>query len=99
MHISGHIEEFEQRFSILRDKPDNAGAISAVYTWTGNADQAFKWFDQMELQLVSFQLDWMVNLDFAKKIESDPRWTGLLQEHNFNTATVEPVDFHFSPSS
>ena len=99
LHDLGHIEEFEQRFSILRDKPDNAEAISVVYTWTGDADQAFKWFDQMELQLVEFTLYWMLELDFALKIESDPRWTGLLQKHNFNTATTEPVDFHFSPST
>ena len=92
----GRIDEFETRFSELRNMESlHPEAIAGIYAWIGNNDKAFEWLDEAVGEHGPVFLGG-IKSPLYEKIKSDQRWNELLDKHGYFAEPVEVIDFDHS---
>lgn len=77
-HSLGHRAAADQALAELL-KTGSSGNLAGVYTWFGDANQSFAWFDKAVAapETAVFQILGNRTLD---GLHNDPRWTALLKK-------------------
>lgn len=94
LHDLERAVEFDQAFNQLKtDWGDEwPSEIAAVYSWTGDADAAFKWLDKALEAEESGLFDLRLSALF-QNLHDDARWSAFLQKTGGVASQLERIEF------
>lgn len=97
LHDLGRLDEFELRFSAMKDSAKDEESIARIYAWVGDNDKAFEWLDKA---VVANGPEFIGRIDtpLYEKIKSDPRWHDLRNRYGYSDEPVESIEFDYSLS-